>query len=91
MILTKIFFFNHNRQQELVEKWPLSNVSNEGVHLYHLSGGQFGDRSQKLYKFNPRREFRDVDTALHKRLAIKALSVMLKNGTNLNIHQEGIV
>lgn len=69
---------NHSSQQEVVEKWSFSNVTNEGVHLYNFSGGQFGNRSQKLYKFNPWGQFRDVNTDLHKRLANKALSVTVK-------------
>lgn len=74
-----------------MRKWPLSNVTKEGVNLGKFSGGQFGDRSQKLYKFNPRGKFRDLGTGLYKRLAIKALFVMLKNGTNLNIQHQGII
>lgn len=58
-----------------MEKWSFSNVTNEDVHLYNFSGGQFGSRSQKLYKFIPWGQFRDVSTDL---LANKALSVTVK-------------
>lgn len=49
-----------------------------------MTGGQFGDISQRLYKFNLKGKIQKEQIYI-KRLAIKALFIRLKNGTKQEI------